>query len=170
VGGNLVLNLKDKHVILDNNIIFDFGSLDDFDLLNKIFVDSFVVISPNVKEEIKESINIKKLRFELAVYTTASDYATHFRLKRTHRGLTDEDISCLVLAKKYEGICASNDRLIRKVALQEGIGIIGSIGLLKCAIRKGIVTHKQAVDILLWMKEKGAFIDTKLLDDFRQRR
>ncbi len=166
----MVQDLSKQYVILDNNIIFDFGSLDDFDLLNRILADSSVLISPNVKEEIKESVNIKKLRFELAVYTTASDYATHFRLKRTHRGLTDEDISCLVLAKKYEGICASNDKLVRKVALQEGIGIIGSIGLLKCAIKKGIVTHKQAVDILLWMKKKGAFIDTKLLDDFRQRR
>jgi predicted nucleic acid-binding protein len=166
----LVQDLSKQYVILDNNIIFDFGSLDDFDLLNRILADSSVLISPNVKEEIKESINIEKLRFKLAVYTTAVDYEIHVRLRGTYRGLTDEDISCLVLAKKYNGLCASNDKIIRKVALLEGIGIIGSIGLLECALMKRILTHKQAVDILLWMKEKGAFIDKKLLDEFKQRR
>lgn len=166
----MVQNLSDKYVILDNNIIFDFGSLDNFDLLNKILTDSFVVISPNVKEEIIEGIDIVKLRYELAVYSTAVDYATHLRLRKIHRGLTDEDISCIVLAKKLEGVCASNDKFVRKVALLEGIGIIGTIGLLECAITKRIVTHKKAVNILLWMKGKGAFIDKKLLDDFEQRR
>ena len=128
------------------------------------------MISPNVKEEIIENINIEKLRYELAVYTTATDYATHLRLRRTHRGLTDEDISCLVLAKKLDGICASNDKLIRKVALLEGIGIIGSIGLLECALTKRILTHKQAVDILLKTIENGAFIEKKLVDNFLKRR
>jgi predicted nucleic acid-binding protein len=160
----LVQDINDKCVVLDNNIIFDFGNLDDFHLLNKILANSLVVISPDVKEEIKESINIEKLRFEVAVYTTASDYATHFRLKRTHRGLTH------VLSKKLGGICASNDKLTRKIAAQEKIGVIGSIGLLECAIAKKIVTHRQAIDILLGMKKEGAFIDTKLLDDFRERR
>lgn len=166
----MVLNLINKHVILDNNIIFDFGSLDDFDLLNKILADSFVVISPNVKEEIKENIDIEKLRYELAVYTTAVDYATHLRLRKTHRGLTDEDISCLVLAKKFDGICASNDKLIRKVALQEGVGIIGSIGLLECAILQRILTSKKAKEILLKTIENGAFIDQKLVNNFLGRR
>jgi predicted nucleic acid-binding protein len=162
----LAQDLNAKHVILDNNIIFDFGSLDDFNLLNKILADSMVVISPNVKEEIKESINIEKLRFELAVYTTTADYATHLRLRKTHRGLTDQDISCLVLAKIFGSICASNDKLIRKVAVHEGIGIIGSIGLLEYAITKRIITHQQGVTILEKMMENGAFIEKKIVDNF----
>jgi len=166
----LAQNLRNKHVVLDNNIIYDFGSLDDFDLLNKILVDSFVLISPDVKEEIKEEINIDRLRFQLGVYTAATDYETHFRLKREHRGLTDADISCLVLAKKHDGLCGSNDRLVRKVAKQEGIAAIGSIGLLECAIAERILTHKQAVDILLQTIENGAFIEKKLVDNFLKRR
>jgi predicted nucleic acid-binding protein len=166
----LVLNLRNKHVILDNNIIYDFGSLDDFDLLNKILADSMVVISPNVKEEIKENIDIEKLRYELAVYTTAVDYSTHLRLRKTHRGLTDQDISCLVLGKKFEGICASNDKLVRKVAKREGIAIIGSIGLLECAVSRQIVTRREASQVLLKMKEKGAFIKEKLIKEFLERR
>lgn len=166
----MVQDLSDKYVVLDNNIIFDFGNLDDFDLLNKILADSMVVISPNVKEEIEENINIEKLRFELAVYTTTADYATHLRLRKTHKGLTDQDISCLVLAKKSGGICVSNDKLIRKVAVQEGFSVIGSIGLLECAIALHILTHEQAVKALLKTIENGAFMEKKLLDNFLIRR
>ena len=166
----MVQDLSKQYVILDNNIIFDFGSLDDFDLLNKILADSFVLISPDVKEEIKEEISIDRLRFQLGVYIAANDYETHFRLKREHRGLTDADISCVVLAKKHEGLCGSNDRLVRKVAKQEGIVIIGSIGLLECAIAQRILTHKQAVDILLKTIENGAFIEQKLVNNFLRRR
>jgi predicted nucleic acid-binding protein len=161
-----VLNLRNKHVILDNNIIFDFGSLDDFDLLNNILKDSIAVMSPIVHEETKEDIEIEKLRYEVVVYSTAIDYTTHLRLRKTHRGLTDEDISCLVLARKYEGICTSNDKLIRKIAVKEGIDIIGSIGLLKCAVAEEIITHQQGVTILKKMTENGAFIENRFLDNF----
>jgi len=166
----LVLILRNKHIILDNNIIFDFGTVDNFILLNRILADSSVLISPEVREEVKKEIKIENLKFRLQAYTSVTDYQNAARLKREQKGLSDEDISCLVLAKKHNGICASNDKLVRKVAKREGIAVIGSIGLLEYAITQNILTHGQAVIFLMKTIENGSFIEKSLVEEFRQRR
>lgn len=166
----MVLILRNKYIILDNNIIFDFGAVDNFILLNRILADSSVLISPEVREEVKKEVKIKDLRFKLEAYNSETDYQNAARLRREQKGLASADISCLVLAKKHNGICASNDRLVRKVAKREGIAVIGSIGLLECAVSRRIVTRREASQILLKMKEKGAFIEEKLINEFLKRR
>jgi len=145
----LIQALRNKHVILDNNIISDFGGVGRLSLLNRILEDGVVVLSPDNSE---------------------TDYQNAARLRREQKGLGAADISCLVLAKKHDGICASNDKLVRKVAKREGIAVIGSIGLLECAILQRILTPKEAKEILLKTIENGAFIEEKLVNNFLKRR
>jgi len=166
----LALSLRNKHIVLDNNVIFDFGALDDFALLNRILSHSNVIMSPEVKEEVKEEIKVDNLRFTLEAYCADEDYSNAGRLKKEQKGLSEEDISCLVLAKKLNGVCATNDKLVRKVAKREGVLVIGSIGLLECAIEQRIATRKQAAAILLKTIANGAFIEKKLVDNFLERR
>ena len=116
----MVLILRNKHVILDNNIIFDFGAFDDFVLLNQILANSEVIMSPEVREEVKKEIKIENLTFKLQAYDSEADYLHAAALRKEQKGLSVEDISCLVIAKKFEGICATNDKLVRKVAKREG--------------------------------------------------
>ncbi|KPL01298.1 MAG: hypothetical protein AMJ91_00660 [candidate division Zixibacteria bacterium SM23_73_3] len=145
----MIQALRNKHVILDNNIISDFGGVGRLSLLNRILEDGVVVLSPDNSE---------------------TDYQNAARLRREQKGLGAADISCLVLAKKHDGICASNDKLVRKVAKREGIAVIGSIGLLECAILQRILTPKEAKEILLKTIENGAFIEEKLVNNFLKRR
>jgi len=166
----LVLVLRNKRIILDNNVIFDFGAFDDFALLNQILANSEIIISPEVREEIKKEIKIENLTFKLQAYDSEADYLHAAALKKEQKGLSVEDISCLVLAKKLDGICASNEKLMRKVAKQEGIAVVGSIGLLECAIARAILTHEEATDFLLKTVEMGAFIEKKLVESFLKRR
>ena len=163
-------NLSDKHVVLDNNIVSDFGGVGRLGLLNSILKDSVVVLSPEVRDQVKKEIRIEDLRFQVESYDSERDYKNAARLRREQKGLGAADISCLVLARKYDGICASNDRLVRKVAEREGIPVIGSIGLLECAIAQSILTHREAGDILLKTIEIGAFIEQKLVNNFLKRR
>lgn len=166
----MVLILRNKHVILDNNIIFDFGVFDDFVLLNQILANSEAIISPEVRQEVQREIKIENLTCKLQVCDSEADYLLAAELGKQHKGLSWQDISCLVLAKKFEGICATNDKLVRKVAKREGIPVIGSIGLLECAIARAILTHEEAVDFLLKTVEMGAFIEKKLVESFLKRR
>lgn len=166
----MVLTLRKKHIVLDNNIIFDFGAHDNFILLNKILADSSVLMSPEVKEEVKKEVKIESLRFRLVAYASESDYKYAGRLKSDQKGLAAADISCLVLAKKHAAICVSNDKLVRRVAKQEGISVMGSIGLLECAVSLRILTRQEAGQILRKMKEKGAFIEEILINQFLERR
>lgn len=163
-------NLSDRHVVLDNNIISDFGGIGRFGLLNRILEDSIVVLSPEVREQVKEEMRIEDFRFQVKPCDSESDYKNAARLRQVQKGLGAADISCLVLARKYNGICASNDKLVRKVAKREGILVIGSIGLLECAIARSILTHREAADILSKIIEKGAFIEQKLVNNFLKRR
>jgi predicted nucleic acid-binding protein len=166
----LALTLEDRYIILDNNIIFDFGVLDDFVLLNRILANNHVIMSPEVREEVKREIKIENLTCKLQVCDSEADYLHAAALRKEQKGLSVEDISCLVLAKKFEGICATNDKLVRKVAKRESIPVIGSIGLLECAIEQKTVTLEQAAEILLKTIENGAFIEKKLVDNFLGRR
>jgi predicted nucleic acid-binding protein len=166
----LAQNLSNKHVVLDNNILSDFGGVGRLGLLNRILEDSMVVLSPEVREQVRKEVKIDELRFQVKPFDSEGDYKNATRLRREQKGLGAADISCLVLARKYDGICASNDKLVRKVAKREGILVIGSIGLLECAIARSILTHREAADILLKTIEIGAFIEQKLVNSFLKRR
>ena len=166
----MIQALRNKHVILDNNIISDFGGVGRLSLLNRILEDGVVVLSPEVREQVKKEVKIEDLRFKPESYNSETDYQNAARLRREQKGLGAADISCLVLAKKHDGICASNDKLVRKVAKREGIAVIGSIGLLECAILQRILTPKEAKEILLKTIENGAFIEEKLVNNFLKRR
>lgn len=163
-------NLSDRNVVLDNNIISDFGGVGRLGLLNRILEDSVVVLSPEVREQVRKEVKIEDLRFQVKPCDSEDDYENAARLRKEQKGLGTADISCLVLARKFEGICATNDKLVRKVAKREGIPIIGSIGLLECAIARAILTHEEASDFLLKTVEMGAFIEKKLVESFLKRR
>ena len=159
---------KAKTVVLDNVIIIDFGKLnDDFVLLNKILTGYDVIVTPEVQYEPRIGMDISKLSFRTEGYTTEDDYIAARKLRGKNKSLSWADISCITVAKKLKGYCATNEKLERETAKAEGVKVIGSLGLLKYAVRKGILSPHKAIEICDIFIANGARLDKNVVGSFK---
>ena len=80
------------------------------------------------------------------------------------------DNCVLTLARKENAdIILSDDRLLRRVAIMEGIRVIGTIGILLKATKKSILSAETAVDLLNRLVEEHNFrISTRVYEAARK--
>lgn len=164
-----MIKLKGHTVVLDNVVIIDFGKLNsDFVLLNSILKGCDVLVTPEVQTEPKIGMNISRLNFRTLGYTTEEDYLAAAKLMARNKNLTAADVSCVILAKKLRGYCATNEKLEREIAKEEGVKVIGSLGLLKYAVQVGILKPHEAVQICDLFITNGARFEKGLVNIFKR--
>ena len=71
-----------------------------------------------------------------------------------------------VISEKPDYLFLTDDAAARLVAKETGIKVHGTIGLLIRAIRRGLLTPQEVVDILYQLPEKSTlFIKSSLLEE-----
>ena len=86
------------------------------------------------------------------------------------KAMSFADNCVLTLARKENAdIVLSDDRLLRKMAVIEGIHVIGTIGILLQATKKSILSAENAVDLLNRLVEEHNFrISTRVYEAARK--
>jgi predicted nucleic acid-binding protein len=82
------------------------------------------------------------------------------------QALSYADNCILTLAvKEQANVILSDDRLLRKTAVIEGIRVIGTIGILICATKASLLTAKKSVELLDQLVEEHNFrISTRVYE------
>lgn len=78
------------------------------------------------------------------------------QLTSAYRQPSVNDLFALVLAKGLHVPLLTNDRNLRKAAIQEGVAVHGTLWILEEMVRLIITSKQQAADALILMKEKGS--------------
>jgi predicted nucleic acid-binding protein len=165
----LTVNLQHKVVVLDNNVLIDFGLFDQFRLLHTILRDTKIVLSPQVAREEKRGFGIHQLQFEIRGYDSVGDYELARDLKGQYPGLTDPDVSCIVLAKKFGGFCGSNEKLVRKACEWCKVKKTGTLGILEFGVWSGLISKVEASEAIDIIVRNGATMSEALVKAFKRR-
>jgi predicted nucleic acid-binding protein len=85
---------------------------------------------------------------------------------RFAQALSYADNCILTLAvKEKANVILSDDRLLRKTAVIEGIRVVGTIGILICATKSSLLTAKKTVELLDELVEEHNFrISTRVYE------
>jgi len=155
-------------VITNTTVLSNFASIDQLDLLHRLY--GTLYISTEVYEEIQTGLEegylfyrgLDTLVFPLAdegwIQLTNMADAQELRLfgtlpARLHRG----EASCLAIAHHRGWMLLTDDRDARAAALQLGIRVSGSLGILVLAIERGLCTLPQANAWLQAMIQQGYY-------------
>jgi len=73
--------------------------------------------------------------------------------------------SCLAAALHFQGMFASDDQQARKIALQSGLTVIGSVGILMRSVQKSLLSKTDAQVLLERMILSGYHSPISNLDE-----
>ena len=77
------------------------------------------------------------------------------RLRQIYKGVSANDLFCLVLAKIQKGTLITGDQSLRRAAENEGVKVRGTLWILDELVENKIITGERAADALERMKKSG---------------
>jgi predicted nucleic acid-binding protein len=144
----------DKMVVLDNTVLSNFVLVTRTDLVTGIWRNC--VTTPDAWNEFLAGIKLKKLPAGVwkelpVVELSPEEIEFQSRLPSLGRG----EGACLAVAYHRKGLLATDDQKARRIALQWGLEITGTLGFLLYAIRIDRVDLETANTLLNKMMEAG---------------
>jgi predicted nucleic acid-binding protein len=73
-------------------------------------------------------------------------------------GLGDGELECILFGRYHGMIICTDDSAARSAVLAEGLGLSGTLGLMKFAVAAGALTKGQAHAAYDGMRQNGAFL------------
>ncbi len=77
------------------------------------------------------------------------------RLRGIHKGVSANDLFCLILAKSQRGTLITGDMPLRKAAESEGVKVRGTLWILDELVENKVIPGERAVDALQRMIKSG---------------
>ncbi len=154
---------SEKSVFFDSTVIINFGEIEAFDLLIKLYSERI-----NIVEEVKQEIFEESYRTEkvlkkylnegsieaLALRDPAEISLYNEYSKKLHSG----EAATIIAASHNDGVVVTDDRDARKIAKRkENLKVTGSIGILLRSISKNLKTVKQADQLHRKMLEEANY-------------
>jgi hypothetical protein len=141
--------LIDPLVFLDNTVLSNFALIGCPDLIFSLW-SGIACTTRQVMQEYQAGVKISRLPAEawedLPVYElTDAEIAKATELPSQ---LGAGERTCLAAAIQRQGVFASDDQQARKYALQIGLIVIGSIGILVRCVKKGLISKMDAQALL----------------------
>ena len=155
-------------ILLDNTVLSNFALVNVLSLLKHFCKDSggtTVHVLAEFERGVREGFFKKP---DLTWLTKLDFYNEIERTMFAHlsRRLGAGEASCLVLAIHRKFDFLSDDMMVRKMALREGIRVSGSIGVLIRLIHNDIITLEKGNNILKGFIRQGYFSPVEQLDGF----
>ena len=77
------------------------------------------------------------------------------RLRQIYKGVSANDLFCLVLAKSQKGTLITGDHPLRKAAEGEGVKVRGTLWMLDELVENKVISGRRAADALDIMRKTG---------------
>jgi predicted nucleic acid-binding protein len=142
-------------VLLDNTVLSNFARIDRHHLVMDIWPSCATTLE--AWQEFQAGVMIGKLPKDvwngLALIALTAD--EHEISKRLSMILGPGERTCIAAAKHRNGLFVTDDRKARQVALELGIKITGTLGILVVAAERAKITLEEANDLLAAMIENG---------------
>jgi predicted nucleic acid-binding protein len=155
-------------ILVDNTVLSNFALVDELPLL-KQFCKGLGATSGDVLSEFGKGVQEGYFKNADFPWLTKLDLNTEieramftFLCQRLGAG----EASCLVLAIQRKFDFLSDDLMVRKMALREGIRVSGSIGVLIELIHKNVIPLARGNELLKGFIKQGFFSPVERLDHF----
>ncbi|MBN1424659.1 DUF3368 domain-containing protein [Candidatus Fermentibacteria bacterium] len=152
-------------LVADSAPLIFLGKLDRLSLLRRLF-DAEIVMPRLVRDELLPHSLPPDERRRLAAFLEGCRIVDPRETESPAAGLSQADNAILNLAREQHAeVVISDDRLLRRIAAIEGTGVIGTVGILILATRRGILTATETESLLSQLVRHHSFrISTALYD------
>lgn len=145
-------------ILLDNTVLSSFAHIDRLDIPVKLFEDVYVPESVYYEgvEKAKKSKRVERIKRSVeaglikVIIPGKSDLEIAGRFQRT-LGLGERDTIAIGLSKRC--LVATDDSKPRKVAKELGLSVIGSLGILRLAYKKGLIDKNELIKLVEMLHE-----------------
>jgi predicted nucleic acid-binding protein len=142
-------------VLLDNTVLSNFAYVDQYALVMDLWPSCATTLE--AWQEFQTGITIGKFSKSAwkgltVIALTTPEHKLSDRLADV-LGLGER--SCISVAKHRDGLFVIDDRRARRVALELGVQVTGTLGILVAAVERRKITIKQANQLLTAMIENG---------------
>lgn len=133
--------------VVDANVLID---LHIGGLLGEVFLLPLRLVIPDVViAELQEPDGERLTEYGLQSETLSGDQVLEVvSLRARHRQVSANDLFALVLARALKATLLTGDRHLRRVAVQEGVDVHGTLWVLDEMVRLRVVTPSQAAQAL----------------------
>ena len=155
-------------LVLDSAPIIFLGKIDQLTLLGRLFGHD-IIMPRLVRDEILPPALAPDEERKLSMFLDRCRIVDPSTLELHAHGLSRPDGSILGLAKECgANLVLSDDRLLRRVIVAEGIRTIGTLGVLIRATKDGLLEAKATEDLLSQLIRDHSFrISTAVYDTTR---
>lgn len=145
-------------ILLDNTVLSSFGHIDRLDIPVKLFEDVYVTESVYYEGVLKAKKSKRVDRIKRSVEAglikvikpEKGDLEIAGRFQRT-LGLGERDTIAIGFSKRC--LIATDDLKPRKAAKELGLSVIGSLGILRLAYKKGLIDKKELIKLVEMLHE-----------------
>ena len=139
-------------VVADTSPVVFLSKLEQLDLIPTLF-ERPILISESVRDEIIGPPHIDPVeKATLEAFLSECEVRRVSKPPRLSRALSAADRSAVALAVSENVPLIADDRLLRRFAQAHGVAVIGTVGILLEAMRRGLLqpnTIREFVDVLV---------------------
>jgi hypothetical protein len=156
------------HLVLDSAPLIFLGKIDQLTLLKRLFGHDIIVPRP-VRDEILPPTLPPDEERRLNTFLDGCQIIDPGTVGFRAHGLSRADSAILIVAREQGAdLVLSDDRLLRRVAIAEGLRTIGTLGVLIRATKHGFLSAAQTEKLLSQLvREHGFRISTAVYDAVR---
>ncbi len=158
--------LDDRPASLDANVILDFHLTGNTTVLERA-VQRGILVSDFVEAELTKSDAVPPPGSEVVHLTTEEQLNFFDQLRRTYSRLGAGEVGAIAVAHFRHALLVSNDGRARSAAIDLGIEVSGSLGVLQAAVNADTISPVRAVQIMEEMVLAGAWFSEELIEVFR---
>lgn len=145
------MNLKEKIIITDTNIITDLNTaavLEEFVNLDNVFISDLVK-----RDEINyKTGNIDIINNFKVISSSENDIIEAIELSKIEKKLSIYDLNNYILARNNNGILATGDNKLKIFAEKYNIEVIRTLKVISYLKENNIITTKKAIKSLILLK------------------
>jgi len=159
----------DKEATLDSCVLIDFFKADKniLELIAK-YVYPIYVVSPII-DEVNEIKNENEL-LDLGINIIEPEIEDAYLASQKQSPLSFPDRICLFVSKRYNYICVTNDKKLRKTCKQDKISVMWGLELILKLYSEGGILKKDAENFVKTIKNSNPkFINDKVFLDFMKK-
>lgn len=157
----------EKSFIIDANALIDYCDSDLQVLAEFSLHIGTVYIARSTFEKVKQLPDSVAKKHHLVVKT--ADLATVIEASAVRGSLAYDDRETLLLAKRHEWLCITNDVQLRRKCRAERIACLWGLEPMKLLVERSVITGAKAIDVaVLIQKSNPKYITNAIVGQFVQ--
>ncbi len=143
-------------IVSDSSSLIILSEMERWDLLQNIFDD--IIIPGAVYQEVTAKRDIKLPKFILVKSPEDNGLISTFKML-----LDKGESEAIALAIELESDLIIDEKKGRRIAIGQGINVIGLLGIIYLNVKKGFLSENEAHEILDEVVERGFRISNRLI-------